>query len=877
MVEQPASREDGESAHLTVHPSVVFKLGADLITDHVQALIELVKNAYDADSASARITVDTRVWTDAKTGAVTETPVELDAEPPSGSLASDVDPGASDPSSDGDGDEAPSEESSRAGASRDADVLQGLISIADHGSGMTLDDIRYGWLVVSASRKRELKAKKEKTLKRQRTPLGDKGLGRLGAQRLGEVLEIRTVPETGNQVHSVQIPWGAFESARSLNDVDLRIMSAPRGRQRAGTTITIRGLREVDRWRGDGLADLERELSVMVSPYGDKGFDLALRVDDTPIDLRRRSREVREKSSLRYTLDYEDRALHVTGRISTTFFRPEAAKDQPEYRVLVEDDNGTAFRSWMLANASDRASAFGLQPGDAHYFIEVGTTIRLDDMDGTSLVNGEIADPGPFSGEIDSVGLRTNPTDIFNTVAEYRAYIRKINGVRIYRDGFGVRTAGPDWLKLGERWTSGSSFYGIRPDNVVGYIDLTAEHNFALEETTNREHFQDTPAYRNFLVIMEAWRKFTERTQGFVRRQWVDYRKEHAEANAGPDTALTPEGVTERAQRRLRRIENSAIQSKRTRAALIAAVESATKASEEDLFFTQAPANSQALKAARGALDQVDRLGGDLDGLVRDYSSHVAELEVLRLQIETMQEQLSDTWEAVSLGITAEALSHEVHLIADRLRSRSQTISKHLANHYPKDVTLGTYVEHVRSSAAALNRQLAHLNPALRYMRERRSTVSLSKMVAETVDHYSGRWSHRRLTITGTTIRDFTLSINAGKLSQIFDNLILNSEFWMIEQQRRGKAEHGTLTITVDDPFVTFTDNGPGIDPSVEGLLFEPFVTTKARGTGRGLGLFVVQQLLDTEGAAIELDPKRDPDGRRRTFRITFNPPEGGR
>ena len=37
------------SARIEVHPSVMFKLGEDLITDEVQALAELVKNAYDAE------------------------------------------------------------------------------------------------------------------------------------------------------------------------------------------------------------------------------------------------------------------------------------------------------------------------------------------------------------------------------------------------------------------------------------------------------------------------------------------------------------------------------------------------------------------------------------------------------------------------------------------------------------------------------------------------------------------------------------------------------------------------------------------------------------------------------------------------------------
>lgn len=862
--------EGTDQAHLSVHPSVVFKLGEDLITDHVQALIELVKNAYDADSLSARIEVDTSVWTDAVTGEPVEPPPTINSTQAEGSPSPSKQDAAAANASDDEPEPVETKDVQPA--------LPGLIRVIDRGSGMTLEEIRRGWLTVSASRKRDMKARGEVTPRKKRTPLGDKGLGRLGAQRLGEVLEILTVPNDGSDAYFLQISWRAYESAESLSDVPLHIHTRPRGNQKPGTTITIRGLKELDRWRGDGLTDLERELSVMVSPYGHRGFDVRLRVDDEPVDLRRRSREVREKSSLRYLIDYHDRTLRVTGRISTAYFRPDAAKDQPEYRVLVEDDNGAAFRTWIQTQAPDRAKAIGLTAGDEHYFIAVSTKIRLDDMAGTSpLANGTIADPGPFGGEIDSVTLRTNPTDVFNTDAEYRAYVRKINGIRIYRDGFGIRTAGPDWLKLGEQWTTGSHFYNLRPDNVVGYIELSAEHNATLVETTNREHFQDTPSYRNFLTIMEAWRNFTETTQGLVRRQWVAYRKQHADTAAGPDTALTSDAIGERANKRLGHIRKSAAQSQTTRKALAKVVESVTPAAADGQLFDHAPFTTRAAKAAEEALDEVDQLSNDLVELSQDYSTHVAELEVLRLQVETVQEQLSDAWEAVSLGITAEALSHEVHLIADRLRSRSQTASRHLAAHHPKDVVLGTYIEHVRSSAAALNRQLAHLDPALRYMRERRTAIELSDAVAETAAYYTERWEHRRLRISSETMRDFSVTINAGKLSQVFDNLILNSEYWMVEQQRRGQANEGSLTITVEAPCVILTDTGPGVDPSVEDLLFEPFVTTKARGTGRGLGLFVVRQLLDTEGAEIELDPHRDPDGRRRSFRITFNPTYYGR
>ena len=44
--------------HFEVHPSVVYQLGESLITDAIQALIELVKNCYDADATYAKVLID---------------------------------------------------------------------------------------------------------------------------------------------------------------------------------------------------------------------------------------------------------------------------------------------------------------------------------------------------------------------------------------------------------------------------------------------------------------------------------------------------------------------------------------------------------------------------------------------------------------------------------------------------------------------------------------------------------------------------------------------------------------------------------------------------------------------------------------------------
>jgi C4-dicarboxylate-specific signal transduction histidine kinase len=54
----------------------------------------------------------------------------------------------------------------------------------------------------------------------------------------------------------------------------------------------------------------------------------------------------------------------------------------------------------------------------------------------------------------------------------------------------------------------------------------------------------------------------------------------------------------------------------------------------------------------------------------------------------------------------------------------------------------------------------------------------------------------------------------------------------------------------------------------VENTLFEPFVSTKAAGKGRGLGLFIVKQLLDSEDCFIELLSDRNARKRLYKFRI---------
>ncbi len=115
--------------------------------------------------------------------------------------------------------------------------------------------------------------------------------------------------------------------------------------------------------------------------------------------------------------------------------------------------------------------------------------IDIDKIKQISTADGYIANPGPFTGEIDSFEL--DPVSfrhqaVFDRLADYRHQIKALSGIKVYRDGFRVRVD-HDWLKLGAQWTSATSYYGLKPDNTSGFIALSALANMELEEMTDRE------------------------------------------------------------------------------------------------------------------------------------------------------------------------------------------------------------------------------------------------------------------------------------------------------------------------------------------------------------------------------------------------------
>lgn len=472
--------------------------------------------------------------------------------------------------------------------------------------------------------------------------------------------------------------------------------------------------------------------------------------------------------------------------------------------------------------------------------------------------------------------------NVLSRQSEYRDLVRDLAGIRVYRDGFGIRVD-EDWLGLGKQQTEARSFYGLRPGNVLGFVAISAQENPDLRETTSREGFLETPHYDNFYKLLKEFIGFAGGAQTFFRRGVLKYLDEHRENQLGVATEDPHSAVTQRIDRIADNLSSEKAKVRQRTGSLTKATAGAAKMlgtvrNELDKTLAAGTPVSNALERLEAELSSVSSEVVQEEKLLVEVSSALDEAtelkamkEVLDRRWEALNEQISALYESISLGLTAEALSHEIHNIADRLASKSSALRREMESQ-PRRSSIITFIEEVRSSVAAMRKQLAHLTPSLRYLRERRETIDLSSFVSELGVFYKERLAQNGIKMDlQSCCKGFSVVMNKGKLTQVFDNLVLNAEYWLKEAIRAGFVENGEITIVAKEPYVRLSDNGSGVDESVENSLFEPFVTMKRTGEGRGLGLYVCRQLLDSESCDLVLLPDRNERGRRFIFELDMS------
>jgi len=800
-----------ENLHVEVDANVVRQLGEELITDAEQALLELIKNSYDADAQVARVIVNT------------EDSIEI-----SGNRK-----------------------------------LKGSIIVEDDGTGMDLDAIQRGWLTISISMKKELKERGKKTAIFHRTPLGDKGLGRLGTMKIGDTVEIVTHANGQDEGHRVRLSWGAFMPGTLLSHVPVDVVKVA-ATKRTGTKLTIFGLYEPEYWRGNTrhqhLAD---SMSTLISPFQRfANFRIVFEVDGNNLELHEIGEEVRNGASTRFAFEWTGKALKCKAQLKLGLFRGSA--DNDEYERFLFHDKGVAFAKFLKSEGKIRGTL--AVPPKGQWFLEVADNRATEDF-----LSRDAADPGPFVGEVDAFEFDSpEATELFSSSSEYKNYIKRFAGISVYRDHFAIRME-EDWLRLGQSWTSGRSYYGLKPANTIGYFELSAQRNPQLREKSDREGFLNTPASRGFLAITSECIAFANAVLTDSRRAFLKFRDQQLAGEAKLTTAWAPPDAIKalnQAKQTAKKAQATLATTERNRKAAIVRVRDSLNQLVHNVTL---PASQ--LKAAEQAVRQLDEVVGEwekqrslletqLEALREDQLLTTALLE----RFDQFKSQLGEVYEAVGLGLVAEGIAHEMGGILEELVQRTNRAApraKRLG-----DAALVGYTEAVRATVSAIRKQVSFLDPMLRGTREQRITFSVAAFIEEFVELRRERLGRFGITLVIQNDRDFVVRMSKGRLQQVLDNLSRNSEYWIRQSAPSGQEPEGKITFQVAAPSVIVSDSGPGVKQGMENVLFEPFVSGKPGGQGRGLGLFISRQLLQRDGCDIVLDPDRNDRGRRYKFAV---------
>jgi signal transduction histidine kinase len=396
--------------HLRFAPGILRRLGEELNPNPDQGIIELVRNAYDADSASCRIELI------------------------------------------------------------DVDKVGGSIRIVDDGTGMNASDLVNGWLVLGKSGKQA-----ERVTKSGRRVVGNKGLGRLAALRLGQIATVETKTQKASKRLKLRLDWDAFDNAQVVELVPLQIEQiAVKDKNSHGTTVLIEKLRTT--LTHAEVRRLARSLVLLADPFGARGSFRPSLVAPSFTDLEKLVRSA-----------YFDQAeFHLVATLKAGIAKASVLdyKGEPLFEATHSQIRRGKDKEPPLYEAPDAVFDLWVFPLDSGLFATRNVTIT-----------------------------------------EVREWLHDFGGVHLYDRGLRVHPYGDkghDWLDMNLARTRSPE---LRPstNNSLGRLEVKDDHEMLVQKT-DRTGFIENQAFsdlRQFAIDALEWMARSRLEQRESRRVTV--------------------------------------------------------------------------------------------------------------------------------------------------------------------------------------------------------------------------------------------------------------------------------------------------------------------------------------------------------------------
>ncbi|KKM67503.1 hypothetical protein LCGC14_1470470, partial [marine sediment metagenome] len=218
-------------------------------------------------------------------------------------------------------------------------------------------------------------------------------------------------------------------------------------------------------------------------------------------------------------------------------------------------------------------------------------------------------------------------------------------------------------------------------------------------------------------------------------------------------------------------------------------------------------------------------------------------------ELATLRDGLVRTTRLAAIGQVSASIAHDIRNPLGSIRNAAYYLKRRAGGDSPEIVE---YLGIIDQEVDAADRIITNLLGMARAKEPVRQDVDLGQLVKEAIAG-AGRGDEIRCRMS-LEPDPFRVYADPDQMRQVIGNLYANAldavgeagEF-VVEARRDARED-----------IIVFRDSGPGVPEELRDTLFEPLVTTKAKGTG--LGLTICRQMIEQHNGTVELI-ERDGQG----------------
>lgn len=710
------------------------------------------------------------------------------------------------------------------------------IYIIDNGVGMTKEVISNQWMTIGTDDKLY-----EHLSDNGRVKTGAKGIGRFALNRLGLVTQLHTISKKSDEKLRWEVNWSDFDQTGTtvsqvkadLEDkADLNLKSELLNKFSdhknlkdllekmsfdTGTIIEISELN--DNWEPSQLKDLFGNLEMLLPPKEQSDFEIHL---------------------------FSATDIESFGKVKTAYYDDYDYKLEAKYK----GSDGGNIEIEITRNELDIEAIENRYAEIFDFDLMKKHPYRLEDFKKksititkslSSILSDEIDDDllskvGKFnfnfyylkntiSDDKQDGDLKKYPYKNFSS-ASRKAWLRRFGGVKIFRDDFRIRPYGEngqDWLKLGERQSQSPGGagqrlggYRIRPNQIAGTINISRIDNLNFQDKSGREGIIENDVFLLFENIIKEIISFFEKDRNTIMYHFSElHKKKNKEAEA-----------KRKAQEEAERIRKEKEEK-----------EEGGNDSQEDPRNDGESSNTE------------ETLAEGVEILTRELDEKDEEIRLLRNLASVGLIISSFAHEVKSLR------SRLIPRTSFLLRELKNHLNeKELEKSLDKDDNPFYMIKLIQDEDTKLKHWLEYSLNTLKRDKRERSNLNFGEYFDKFKSTWSKALEQRNIKISLKGTKDSNMVIRAFEvdMDSIFNNLLSNSMNYLKGVKGRQKLIEIEWKRLDDKIEIKFSDNGKGLDeqyldnPEEIFKLLESSKKDKKGDTiGTGLGLYIVKSIIE--------------------------------